>query len=105
MKLLKEAYGESTELDTFVSQVERRFSEYYLVELKLGRENSRRYFSLKDGAYDYYNSLLKLAKEDPDYYDGASISLSEVSVQPMYDELESTIVGTEETEQTKEDIE
>ena len=31
MKLLKEAYGESTELDIFASQVERRFSEYQII--------------------------------------------------------------------------
>ena len=35
MKLLKEDFGESEELNTFVSQIERRFGTYYQVTLKV----------------------------------------------------------------------
>ena len=69
MKLLKEDYGQSTQLDDFVYNALYRFNTYYKVTL-FHRDSrpqvQERYFAFDDAAKDYYNNLIKDIKEKYD---------------------------------------
>lgn len=104
MRFLKEAFGESDELDTFVSQVERRFRNYYHVALvlKSGTLKQNRYFFSEDAAREYYNNIKEDAVTNKDYYDGAELTIEKVLVEPRYEEIDSEIIGTnDEVEETE----
>lgn len=92
MKFLKEEFGESRELDTFISQLERRFNYYYEVTLILDGVRSRRYFAYEEGARDYYNNLVKEAQEDLIYYKDAKIILKRVDIKTQEEELDSILI-------------
>ena len=95
MKLLKEAYGESNELDDFVYLSENRFSSYFKVTLDMRKGDERtadrysnRYFYSEDAARDYYDKIVKDMKSDKSYYEHAVITLSKVRLNPEEEELE-----------------
>lgn len=96
MKFLKEAFGESEELNTFVSQIERRFRKYYEVTLSLNGNESRRYFAFEEAAKKYYDGLVNEANSDKEYYDGASVRLTAVEILRDEDELDSILIDKEE---------
>ncbi len=99
MRFLTEDYGESEELDNFVHLLDDRFSEYYMVTLKDGRISSRKYFSFENAAKEYYDKWLKDAKKDKAMYDGYSITLTKVTLEPEYeDQKEETIYDEEDNE-------
>ena len=100
MKLLKEDYGQSEELDTFVYQLQKRFNPYYVVSLKLLGKISEKYFAYEDAAKDYYDGLLKEAEEDKGYYDGAQISLTKVTLQYDEDEIEWKLISDDDLEES-----
>lgn len=91
MKFLIEDFGESSELDTFIYQLRKRFNPYYEVIFKLGRDESHKYFAYEDAARDYYNGLKKDILDDREYYDGANITLNKVTLQYDEDELEDEL--------------
>lgn len=93
---LKEDFGESEELDTFVAQIERRFRKYYEVTLSLNSSVSRRYFAFEEAARKYYDGLVKEAQNDIEYYDGADIELKAVEVLRDEEELDSILIDKEE---------
>lgn len=94
MKLLKEDYGESNELDDFVYLGQRRFSTFYKVTLGRAESDSQskrysnRYFFSKDAARDYYDKIREDMESDRDYYEFADLTLSEVKVNFDEDTLE-----------------
>lgn len=96
MRFLKEAFGESEELNTFVSQIERRFRKYYEVSLSLNGNVSRRYFAFEEAARKYYDGLVKEAQADIEYYDGANIEFKAVEVLRDEEELDSILIDKEE---------
>lgn len=96
MKLLKEDYGESAELDNFVYLIERRFRKYYEVTLSLDGRVSRKYFAFEDGARDYYDGLVKDAQEDKEYYDGAKIEFKAIEVLRDEEDIDYTYIDYEE---------
>ena len=102
MKFLKENYGESEELDTFHYQLHRRFGTYYIVRHKQGNTTAEKRFAYKDAAKEYYDGLVKEAKQNPFYYDGDDISLLEIVVEPLEEELESIIIYDEDDEEIKD---
>ena len=89
MKFLKEAYGESSELDDFVYLQNNRFSKYYIVTLVVDGKASNKYFAFDDAAKDYYDSLIKEINEDKEYYDDTQLTLSKVELNPNIDEVQS----------------
>ena len=83
MRFLKENFGESEELNTFVNQANNRFRTYYVVTLVLdnGEDFSERYFAYKEAAQKYYDSMISEIDGDREYYgDNASVSLDKVTV-------------------------
>lgn len=97
MRLIKEAYGESDDLDDFVDYAKNRFRFYYRVTLAR-KENyedeyqySDKYFYSKDAAEEYYDKILKDMKKEKDYYQWSEISLTRVDVRLEEDELKNTI--------------
>ena len=96
MKFLREDFGESEELNTFVSQIERRFRKYYEITLSLNGNVSRRYFAFEEAARKYYDGLVKEARADVDYYDGANIEFKAVEVLRDEEELDSIMIDKEE---------
>lgn len=89
MKFLKEAFGESDDLDTFVYQLHNRFETYYEVTLELKNKITSNYFAYKDAAQSYYDKIKKEIKSDSMYYDGATLTLKEIQSNPQEDELQS----------------
>lgn len=96
MKRLKEAYGESEELDNFVYQIEKRFRKYYEVTLSLDGRVSRKYFAFEDAAKTYYDNLVKEANEDKEYYDGAKIEFKAIEVLRDEEDIDYTYIDYEE---------
>lgn len=92
MKFLKEDFGESEELNTFVYQLYKRFNPFYRVTLKLDGKTSNRFFAYEDAAKEYYDKLVKEANEDKFYYDGADISLITINLNIEEDEEESVLI-------------
>lgn len=91
-KILRENYGESDELDTFIYQLQKRFNPYYVVSLKLNGKISNRYFAYEDAAKEYYDGLKLEAENDTLYYDGADIALTKVDLVKNEDEIESILI-------------
>ena len=100
MKFLKENFGESEELNTFVAQIERRFGTYYTVTLSINGRTSERYFAYESAAQDYYQDLKKETETNMEYYDGAQLSLKKIEVLRDEDELDWVLIDS-----SKEDIE
>lgn len=96
MKFLKESYGESEELNTFVYSLEKRYNPYYQVQLKLNDKISNNYFSFKEAAEEYYDKLVKEAKANKDYYDGADISLFKCMPKIEQDEISNEYIMLDE---------
>lgn len=104
MKLLKEDYGQSPELDTFVFQTRHRFNHYYKVVLTNPFDRPQveeRFFAFEDAARDYYKKLIDDIKSYG--WDMAEVTLSEVTVNSEDDELDSYLF--DESEQDTEIIE
>lgn len=100
MKFLKEDYGQSPELDTFVYQSIYRFSTYYKVVLinPTARPTSQeRYFAFEDAAKDYYAKLLDDIKSYG--WDFAEVSLVKVTISSDEDELDSFLYDEEDDEE------
>ena len=92
MRFLKENFGESEELNTFVAQIDRRFGDYYVVRLELNDRVSERYFAYQSAAKKYYDDLVKEAQEDISYYYNAQISIIKIEVKREEDELERVLI-------------
>ena len=104
MKFLKEDYGQSPELDTFVYQSIYRFNTYYKVVLTnpTARPSvQERYFAFKDAAKDYYAKLLDDIKSYG--WDSANVSLVKVTISSDEDELDSFFYDQSEDEKIIED--
>lgn len=90
MRFLKEDYyGQSTELNQFVTQSKYRFNTYYKVAIF--DKNSKpqlqdEYFAFKDSAYEYYNKLL----DDINKYkwEDTTVTLDEITVKSEEENLE-----------------
>lgn len=91
MKFLKENFGESEELNTFVNQANNRFNTYYVVTLNLNDKVSNRYFAYRESAKKYYDTLQSEIIKDPEYYDDADISLKKVTINLEEENLEDNI--------------
>lgn len=96
MKFLKEDFGESEELNTFVYQLQRRFNPFYKVVLKLDGKVSNRYFAYEDAAKEYYDKLIKETDNNKMYYDGAEVDLVKVNLNIEEDELEYKFIDDDE---------
>lgn len=96
MKLLKEDFGESEELNTFVYQAQRRFNTFYIVTLKVKNSVSNKYFAYEEAAKKYYDNLMKEAKNNAEYYDGSEISWDKVTVNLDYDEQDFSLIDSTE---------
>ena len=97
MKLLKEDFGESEELNTFVYQLQRRFSTFYVTTLKLNGKISNKYFAYEEACKKYYDNLIKEANNNAEYYDGADISWDKVTINLDYDEQESQLIDYDDS--------
>ena len=104
MRFLKEAYGESNELDNFVYLQNNRFSTYYQITLVVNGRASTRYFAYEDAARDYYDKLIEDINNDKEYYEDTQVTFSKVLVNADYDELESFDSRLEFEEEEVEDI-
>lgn len=91
MKFLKENFGESEELNTFVNQATNRFNIYYVVTLILNDKISNRYFAYRESAKKYYDTLQSEITKDPEYYDDADISLKRVTINLEEENLENNM--------------
>lgn len=97
MKLLKEDFGESEELNTFVYQAQRRFSTFYVTTLKLNGKISNKYFAYEEACKKYYDNLIKEANNNAEYYDGADISWDKVTINLDYDEQDSQLIDYDDS--------
>ena len=97
MKFLKEDFGESEELNTFVYQLQRRFSTFYVTTLKLNGKISNKYFAYEEACKKYYDNLIKEANNNAEYYDGADISWDKVTINLDYDEQESQLIDYDDS--------
>ena len=89
-KKFNEAYGESDQLENFISLAQNKYRTFYGVTLTLGNGNSsNRYFAFREGALEYYNTILNYVEEDPDYYYNGSIVMNEFSTQLIPEEIKS----------------
>lgn len=95
-KVIKENYGESDELNTFIYQLRKRFSSYYEVVLKLGKDVSHKYFAYEDGAKKYYDKLVEEANENKFYYDGATITYNKITISEEEDEIDYVMIDDDE---------
>lgn len=91
MKLLLEDYGESEELENFIYLLQKRFNPYYMVTLKLNGKTANRYFAYEDAAKDYHKKLQDEILANKEYYDGANLTLTKVTLEYDEDELESDL--------------
>ena len=91
MKLLLEDYGESEELENFIYLLQKRFNPYYMVTLKLNGKIANRYFAYEDAAKDYHKKLQDEILANREYYDGANLTLTKVTLEYDEDELESDL--------------
>lgn len=96
MKFLKEAFGESEELDTFVLQSSRRFSSYYVVELRIHGKVSTRNFAYEDAATEYYEKLKNDMNNDTSYYDGAEAELYKVNITKTTETIDEVTIYNDE---------
>lgn len=97
MKFLKEDFGESEELNTFVYQLQRRFSTFYVTTLKLNGKISNKYFAYEEACKKYYDSIIKEANSNVEYYDGADISWDKVTINLDYDEQDSQFIDYDDS--------
>ncbi len=89
-QLIKEAYGESDQLENFISLAQNKYRTFYSVTLTLGNGNSsNRYFAFREGALEYYNTILNYVEEDPNYYYNGSVVINEFSTQLVPEEINS----------------
>lgn len=95
MKLLKEDYGQSEELDTFISQLDRKYNQYFQVTISNNNKKTEEYFSFESAAKEYYNKLLDEMQSDS-FYDGYNIKLEKVTLNKEYEELNSYDIDNEE---------
>lgn len=90
MRFILEAYGESDQLDTFVTQAQNKYRTFYRVTLNMFNDrSSTRFFAFLDAAKEYYDSIKKSAEEDKDYYYNSSLELVEIKTILEEDELAS----------------
>lgn len=97
MKFLRESFGESEELNTFVYQLQRRFSTFYVTTLKLNGKISNKYFAYEEACKKYYDNLIKEANSNIEYYDGADISWDKVTINLDYDEQDSQFIDYDDS--------
>lgn len=94
---LNEAYGQSSELDDFVSYSKNRFKTYYYVRLKLNTGATRDYnFRDESSALEFYNNIKEESLEDESYYTDAELSLHKVEL--VEDDSEEKFEYLAETE-------
>lgn len=97
MKFLREAYGESDQLEDFVYLAQNKFRTFYRVTLKLrGQDSSTRYFAFLEGAREYYNNILKSIEEDRSYYEDADLEIVEVKTTFEEDSIANKYFMNEE---------
>lgn len=99
MRFLKEAFGESEELNTFVSQLNKRFNPYWEVELKLDGKEMTNYFAYESAAQEYYDKLVNDALSDLTYYEGAQISKRKIDLIREESDEEFKIIEPEDEEE------
>lgn len=106
MRFLREDFGESEELNTFVAQIERRFGTYYTVTLVMNGKESNKHFAFESAGKKYYQNLKNEAEKNKEYYDGAQISFKKIEVLRDEDELEWTMIDdSDEDIESEETIE
>lgn len=95
MKILKEDYGQSTDLNEFDSQARGRFETYWkvIMEIKENYNDSNtrlqtELFAFEDAAKDYYNKLLKDIEEEKYNWFHTNVQLVEVRVNLSEEEIE-----------------
>ena len=106
MKLLKEDYGQSTDLNEFDSQARGRFETYYKVNMEIKEsylsKNTRlqtELFAFEDAAKDYYNKLLKDIEDEKYDWFWVTVTLNEVRVNLSEEELEEKTIYEEDEEE------
>lgn len=100
MKFLKEAYGQSEDLDIFVAQAKGRFRKYYIVsfDIKDTGKHQEEYFAFEDAAREYYNNLIEDIKEEYDW-DVVDVYLYKVDISAGQEELENELIMKEDEEE------
>ena len=100
MKFLKEAYGQSEDLNIFVAQAKGRFKKYYIVsfDVKDTGEHQEEYFAFEDAAREYYNNLIEDIKTEYSW-DSVDVYLYVVDISSAYEELENELIIKEENEE------
>lgn len=95
MKLLKEDYGQSSDLNEFDSQARGRFETYYKVVMEIKENYNDRntrlqteLFAFEDAAKDYYNKLLKDIEDEKYNWFHTNVQLVEVRVNLSEEEIE-----------------
>ena len=95
MKFLRESFGESEELNTFVNQVEKRFKDYYVVTLSLNNKTSEHYFAYENAAREYFDNIKQEAQDEVSYYEGAQIGLTHIQIIKEENELDWVSIDDE----------
>lgn len=83
MKLLKEDFGQSQDLNAFVAQAQTVYQKIYKVTIYHEESNPQyqeQYFAFEDAARDYYEKAL-VDIEDKYGWEDADINLYEVDVK------------------------
>ena len=99
MRLMLEDYGESEELNNFIKMLQNRFNPYYVVTLKLDNKTQNTYFAYEDAARDYHKKIQDEINNDREYFDGADLTLTKVTLEYDEDELESDIYFNDEEDE------
>ena len=106
MKILKEDYGQSVDLDDFDYQARGRFNKYYAVDMEI-KDNydskttrfQRELFAFEDAAKDYYNKLLKDIEDEKYDWFCVDVKLNEIKVNLTEEELENKTIYEEDEDE------
>ncbi len=109
-KTLKEAYGQSTDLNEFDSQAKGRFNTYYKVAIEIqesSEDKQSKYqqelFAFEDAAKTYYNKLIQDIKDGKYNWFHSVVSLSQIDISINEDEIISQDIYANEDEEYIED--
>lgn len=109
-QVLKEAYGQSTDLNEFDSQARGRFNTYYKVAIEIQESSEdkqlkyqQELFAFEDAAKTYYNKLIQDTKDGKYNWFHSVVSLSQIDININEDEIISQDIYANEDEEYIED--
>lgn len=87
MRILKEEFGESYELNEFMRLLNDRYRIYFQVELKNPLNSQIRYFRDENAAKKYFDKLKEEMSTDS-YYEDSEVIFSKIELVEQKDDIE-----------------